>query len=637
MLKPLYVTCVLALVVSFELTAREYHVAKSGLDTNSGDRDCPFLTIQAAADVAEAGDVVTVHAGIYRERVNPRRGGISEQTRIEYRAAVGERVEVKGSEVIGEWQRFSGTVWKTVVPNSRFGDYNPYSELIRGDWFDGKGRDHHTGEVYLNGKSLWEMDLLERVLHPVAVTDNWDPEGSTYTWYCEVDEENTYLYANFHETDPTTELVEINVRPTCFYPEKTGINYITVSGFHMSQAATPWSPPTAEQIGLIGTNWSKGWVIENNVIRNAKCVGITLGKYGDRFDNTSASSSEGYVETIKRALDRGWTKDRIGAHTVRNNSISSCGQAGICGSLGGIFSVIEGNAVFDIWTKRQFTGPEPAGIKIHAAIDMVISGNRVANAGRGIWLDWMAQGSRVSANLCYDNDLQDFYAEVNHGPYLVDNNLFLSQCAVWDMSQGGAYVHNLLAGRLNLSPHSRLTPYHLPHSTQIAGYRETLGGDDRFVNNIFVANSEINADQPNPQLATRAVYGREFFGLLAYDQAALPVRSAGNVYLNGATPAGTEIDPTELPGDLGLRLTEQSGEWFLTLSIPPRVARQKNELVTTSMLGKATVPDQAYSNPDGSPLAVDTDYLGNPRSPTNPVAGPFEITTEGLITVSVWK
>ena len=36
------------------------------------------------------------------------------------------------------------------------------------------------------------------------------------------------------------------------------------------------------------------------------------------------------------------------------------------------------------------------------------------------------------------------------GPYLVDNNLFLSPKALLLVSQGGAYVHNLIAGGLKL-------------------------------------------------------------------------------------------------------------------------------------------------------------------------------------------
>ena len=90
----------------------------------------------------------------------------------------------------------------------------------------------------------------------------------------------------------------------------------------MMHAATPWAPPTAEQIGLIGVHWSKGWIIENNDISYSVCTGLTLGKHGDEYDNTSENSAEGYVQTIERALERGWSKENIGGHIVRNNRIS---------------------------------------------------------------------------------------------------------------------------------------------------------------------------------------------------------------------------------------------------------------------------------------------------------------------------
>ncbi len=46
----------------------------------------------------------------------------------------------------------------------------------------------------------------------------------------------------------------------------------------MAQAACPWVPPTADQPGLLGTHWSKGWIIEDNIIHDAKCSGISIGK-----------------------------------------------------------------------------------------------------------------------------------------------------------------------------------------------------------------------------------------------------------------------------------------------------------------------------------------------------------------------
>ena len=39
----------------------------------------------------------------------------------------------------------------------------------------------------------------------------------------------------------------------------------------MAHAATQWAPPTSNQIAMIGPNWSKGWIIENNIFHDSKC------------------------------------------------------------------------------------------------------------------------------------------------------------------------------------------------------------------------------------------------------------------------------------------------------------------------------------------------------------------------------
>src|SRR5512145_2399356 len=71
---------------------REYHVAISGDDANDGTAAKPLKTISAAARLAGPGDVITVHDGVYRERISPPRGGDSDQRRITYQAAPGEKV-----------------------------------------------------------------------------------------------------------------------------------------------------------------------------------------------------------------------------------------------------------------------------------------------------------------------------------------------------------------------------------------------------------------------------------------------------------------------------------------------------------------------------------------------------------------
>lgn len=748
----------LAMASQFTFAA-ELHVSVGGNDAHRGTKSSPLRTIQRAADLAQPGDTITVHEGVYRERINPPRGGTSDQKRVVYRAAPGARVEIKGSEVIQGWIKVQDDVWKVSLPNSFFGSFNPYTNLIRGDWFNPRGRPHHTGAVYLNGDWLTEAVNLEEVLLPggkspawltqsepgyllnvtwlrpihgagsvaripaasfaaqqgvqtaacseggecigwiehgdwvryervdfgysteqieiraasataggiielrldapdgellgtcaVGNTGDWQswssfnsrikpvsglktlclvfksrsvesptsPALNPQLWFAQADDANTTIWAQFKGVDPNEQLVEINVRQTVFYPDQPGRNFITVRGFVMQHAATPWAPPTAEQIGLIGTHWSKGWIIESNVVSHSICSGIALGKHGDEHDNTSADTAEGYVKTIERAhaFAIPWRKENIGHHIVRHNTISHCEQAGIVGSLGAAFSTVEGNVIHDIHVRRLFTGAEMAGIKFHAAIDTTIRGNHIHRTCRGLWLDWMAQGTRVTRNLFHDNGpSEDLFMEVNHGPFIVDNNLFLSPISLFDMSQGGAYAHNLFGGRIIWRPElGRETPYHPAHSTTVAGLANIKGGDNRFHNNLFVGS-----------------------GLAAYDGAPLPLQTGGNVYYPGAKPYAQEANPLSMTDhNPALRLVAEGGRAYLhfTSVKPPR--QPETTLVTTSQLGEAKIPGLPYVNPDGSELKIDTDYFGKKRSASQPVAGPFEETRHGSLEQVVW-
>ena len=69
---------------------------------------------------------------------------------------------------------------------------------------------------------------------------------------------------------------------------------------------------------------------------------------------------------------------------------------------GGSVQQIASNHIHNIWAQRLFSGAEMAGIKFHAAIDVRIEHNRIHTCG-GLWMDWMAQGTRITRNLCYDN------------------------------------------------------------------------------------------------------------------------------------------------------------------------------------------------------------------------------------------
>lgn len=631
-----FVLLLILLVSAATISAKEYHISVTGNDKNDGSAAKPFRTINFAARLAQPGDIITVHAGTYREWINPARGGESDLKRIVYRAALGEVVEIKGSEILSGWKKEKNGIWKIVVPDSFFCDYNSCKDLVSGDWCDNFSK-NHTADVFLNGKSLYEMDAIGKVINAVPYAKCNDPVGSTYTWYCESDDNSTTIWANFQNADPNKNLVEISVRRTCFYPDKPGVNYLTFQGFHVSQAATQWGAPTAEQVGMISTNWNKGWIIENNVIHDSKCSGITLGKdrssghnvWSNDIGNVNNDGNIHYIEVLFKVLRNGWNKEHIGSHIVRNNTIYNCEQTGICGSMGAAFSIIEGNNIYNIHQKNQIGGAEIGGIKFHAPIDAVIRKNRIHdNNAFGCWFDWMTQGTRVSQNLYYNNAWMDIYFEVNHGPFLVDNNILLSSTGIGTQSEGGAFVHNLIAGQLvNLPDLGRFTPYHLPHSTAVAGLCTVMGGDDRYYNNIFLGlGAEI--DKAN-------IHNN--YGLVGYNNAKLPVWISGNVYYNRALPYKAETDFVQNSGfKPEFKVVEEGNEVFLSFSTDENGADPKTLLITTELLGKAKIPKEAFENQDGTPLRIDTDYLGNKRSETNPSAGPFEKPAKGLVKLKVW-
>jgi len=602
---------ILLVLTSFVLQAKEYHVSASGNDKNDGSSSNPFRTINFVAQFAIPGDVITVHEGVYRERVNPLRGGESDTKRIIYRAAKGEKVVITGSEPVKGWEKVSGDIWKLMLPNSFFGNFNPYSDLIRGDWFDSKGRQHHTGCVYLNGSWMIEAINFDELKKP---TDK------TPLWFGQVEKDTTTIWAQFKSVNPNTEQVEINARKVVFYPSKNFINYITVSGFTMENAATNWAPPSAEQTGIVGTNWSKGWIIENNTVRNSKCSGISLGKYGDEFDNTNdAGAADPYTDCVRRALKNGWNKETIGSHLVRNNHIYNCEQTGIVGSMGCSFSTVTGNDIHDIYVRRLFTGAEMGGIKFHGAIDVKISGNHIYRVGgvAGIWLDWMAQGAQVTRNLLHDNQI-DIFCEMQHGPLLIANNILLSKEKSFLInSKGIAVVHNLILGPIqNVNLDERNTPFHQAHSTEIAGLFNAPGGDHRFYNNLYVSACKANE----------------------LDNSILPVWAAGNVFTKGTQASKFDSEALVKPEfDAGVRLTEKPNGWYLELAVDPNWTKeQKRKLVTTELLGKARIPNLSYENADGMPLEIDTDYFGKKRNVANPFPGPFENASKGTMMLKVW-
>lgn len=95
----------------------EYYVGGAGAsDSNPGTAAQPFATIQKAASVARAGDIVNIRSGTYRETIVPANSGASGSPII-FRPDNGATVLISGLEQISDagWSVHQGSIYKRSI------------------------------------------------------------------------------------------------------------------------------------------------------------------------------------------------------------------------------------------------------------------------------------------------------------------------------------------------------------------------------------------------------------------------------------------------------------------------------------------------------------------------------------------
>jgi hypothetical protein len=582
------VVCLGLFTINFGLatshaSAREIHVSVTGNDSGPGSQADPYLTINRAASAAQPGDTVLVHGGTYREWVKPARGGTEEGKRITYRAAAGEEVFIKGSERITSWADQGGGVWKVELPNSFFGDYNPYALVLSGGWLN-YGQWHHRGDVYLDGEACYEKQTAAEVA------------AAEKSWHCQVQGQTTTIRANFGPANPNSAVVEINVRESLFMPEITGLKYITVDGFHFLHAAANWAPPGMKvQMGAVGPRMGKHWIIQNCTVTNARCVGIILGQApGVDYDDIEA----------------------YGDHVVRNNVIRRCGQAGIAGQKGATRSVIAGNFIEDTNYRKEFGGWETAAIKFHNSVDTLIEGNLIRGVFReqqgafGIWIDFGNQGLRITRNVIYDTEEATLFLEMDHGPTLVDNNILIG-AEVRSNSEATVFAHNLFADcPYEYHPDvGRRSGYFQPHTTKTVGSKTGTAQDDKWFNNIFVR-------QGLDRVKTAEGYQSDY-----------------NVFLEGAKKSSFG-DQNSLvdPFVTGLAVEDRPLGATVTFSVNGATLQVNGPRVGAELVGVFPTVGQTIEDRYGRPITIETDINGK-RFP-HAIPGPLATLNAGKNEIS---
>lgn len=467
----------LGLIAIAPLQARDWVVAQAhpaADDAGPGTADRPFRRIAPAAAAAEPGDVVLVHAGVYRERVSPARGGEPERP-IVYTAAPGETVVVTGSEIVAVAGRTSEG-WD-VLPLSGLpfeARWHPFRTPIL------RLAGLNCGLVFADGRRLTQAR---------AATELVDRPG--LWWY---DAASDAVWVSRAAGTPLPEY-EVGVRERVFAPHLRGLGWITVRGFGFQHAANQfpsgfWNADgnTYPQAGAVSTRSGHDWVVEDNVIREVAHLGLDIGVEGGR-------DPEG-----EQPQPSDW-----GRHLVRRNRFEACGAGAIAGYRATAAVVTENIISGTNW--QGHTAPETGGVKLHFAYDARVSGNRIfGNDACGIWLDNVYTGARVEANLVHDNQGSGIFVEMGGGPGVVAWNVVVGNGGEGIYLHDASDVviaHNLVALNRQFGVHAR---------TVTARRWTDRDRDDakvlvatrglRIVNNVFIDNGDGELSLPFPSAAS---------------------------------------------------------------------------------------------------------------------------------------
>lgn len=391
--------------------------APSGDDQGPGNSERPFRTINHAAKVLQAGERVVIREGVYRECIQPERGGSGPDAMISYEAEPGAKVIVKGSVVLSKgWEPSNGwgfrqtgsragesepKVWQIRLGASEFGDYNPFAivNIIQDRfWLDYKVINmvsllRRRGLVFVDGKPLEQVDLYRELAQ----------KDGRY-W---VEHNGQTLHVRLTgDAEPSRHLIEAAVKEQVFAPAKRQLGYIRVKGITFQHASNGFPVP---QRGLVSTNRGHHWIIEGNTIEWANAVGLDVGR-----ESWEAAGQE-----------------VSGFHIIRGNTIRQCGICALAG-VGPLENMlIEDNLVehtgwHDI--ERMY---ENGGIKFHNARNLLIRRNiiRHVRAGSGLWLDVGNTNCRITGNVIADvvTLAGGIQIEGTHEQNQIDNNI------IWDV------------------------------------------------------------------------------------------------------------------------------------------------------------------------------------------------------------
>ena len=397
-------------------------------DSNPGTEEQPFLTINKAAQVLQPGERMVIMTGVYRERVDPARGGTGPDKMISFEAAPGADVVVKGSRLVKTgWA--PSTAFKLDVPaESRaaikiyerrlddldFQGYNPFgmaSIMHNRVYLMPKPEElwrhlKRRGLVFVDGRGLEQVELYREL------------GGKNGVFWCEHDGLAVHVRLP-GDSDPAQHEVELAVQEQVFAPRTRGLGYIRVKGISFEHAANAFPVP---QRGLVSLSRGHHWIIEDCALRQANGVALDIGAQD--------------WDTEPPAV--------IGHAIVRRNHID---EAGVCGIAGMAVqnTLIESNLIEHVGYQDVELAWETGGIKLHSTKNCLLRANVIRHTvhAEAIWLDYENANTRVTGNVMGDTveTLRGgIYLEASHDSNMIDNNI------IWKATEGaGGGSYNMPA------------------------------------------------------------------------------------------------------------------------------------------------------------------------------------------------
>ncbi len=441
---------------------RTLHVdsgAPNASDDNDGSAEAPLKTIDRAAQLAEAGTRVLIHAGLYRECVRPVRGGTDPEHIVSFEAFGDGPVVIRASEQVRDFRpstgwrlRFPGEhtgpenvkVWAHELDPDMFRGYNPFCAVnilhdrlfIEYDKTDMTTYLNRRGCVFCDGRPLKQVALYRQLS---------EAEG---TYWVEANGQTVHFRLPGDDS-PEGHLIELTVREQCFAPKVPFLAYIRVKGLICEHAATGAPVP---QRGAISCGRGHHWVIEDCEVNWSNALAIDVGN-----------------ECWHHEIEAG---QLIGYNVVRGCTIR---DAGVCG-IAGLFAermLIEDNVIDGTGWQRMELSWEAGAVKLHNSVDGLIRRNVFKNTLRAdhLWLDCGNENTRITSNL-FLNGIQQreaiFIECTKEGVNLIDNNV------IWNVE--GRFD----PAKIPVEPGSSGW-YKLREGEEINGYGVYCEGTDRLI------------------------------------------------------------------------------------------------------------------------------------------------------------